>query len=226
MKDFMIIGHRGACYYKPENTIASFKHALKLGCKFIECDVHLTKDKKIVIIHDKTLDRTTNGKGLVSKYTLKELKKLDAGNKEKIPTLQEYINLLKNKAVMVIELKKAKNIVQEILNIIKKNKIEEKVIIVSFHGNYLKKIKKLNSKIKTGLLSVKELLVIKRAKYCKADLIGIYHGFVTKDFIKKCHKNNLKIFAYVRVIENPNKKYLLKLIKLGLDGIALNKATL
>ena len=221
-----IIGHRGACYYKPENTVASFKHALKLGCKFIECDVHLSKDKKIVIIHDKTLDRTTNGRGLVSKFTLKQLKKLDAGRKQKIPTFQEYIHLLKNKAVMVIELKKVKNIVQEVLNIIKKNKIQDKVIIVSFHDTYLKKVKKINPRIKTGLLSIRRLLAIKRAKYCKADVIGIYHRFVTKDFISRCHKNNFKVFAYVSVRENPNKKYLLKLIKLGLDGIALNKATL
>ena len=96
MKNFILIGHRGACYYKPENTISSFRKALQLKCKFIECDVRLSKDKKVVIIHDKNLERTTNGDGLVSKHTLKELKKLDAGNREKIPTLQEYINLIKN----------------------------------------------------------------------------------------------------------------------------------
>ena len=106
----MIIGHRGACYYKPENTLSSFKRALQLKCKFIECDVRLSKDKQVVIMHYKTLERTTNGKGLTSKYTLKELKKLNAGRNEKIPTLQEYINLLKNKAMMVIELKNSKNI--------------------------------------------------------------------------------------------------------------------
>jgi len=97
MNKFFIIGHRGACYYKPENTIASFKKALQLRCKYIECDVHLTRDKKVLIIHDKTLERTTNGKGLIKNFTLKELKKLNAGNKEKIPTLQELINLRKAK---------------------------------------------------------------------------------------------------------------------------------
>ncbi len=219
-----IIGHRGACYYKPENTISSFKKALQLRCKHIECDVRLTKDKKVIIIHDETLDRTTNGHGKVKDFTLKDLKKLDAGNKQKIPTLQDYINLLKNKAIMVIELKE--NIVNNILNIISKNKIQDQVIIISFHNNYLRKIKKLNPKIKTGFLSVRTLLAIKRAKFCKADFIGIYHRFITKKFIKKCHKNNFKIFSYVGVRENPNKKYLLKLIKLGLDGLALNKATL
>ena len=223
MKDFIIIGHRGACYYEPENTLRSFKKALQLKCDYIECDVHLSKDKKVVIIHDKTLDRTTNGKGLVNDYNLEELKKLNAGKKEKIPTLQEYIDLLKNKAYMFIELKKCKNIVGKTLEIINKNKIQDKVVLLSFHASYLRKVKKINNKIKTGLLSVRPLLAIKRAKLYKADFIGVYHGFLTKEFIEKCHKNKFKIFAYVRVVENPPKKYLKNLINLGLDGIALNK---
>ena len=226
MNNFMIIGHRGACYYNPENTLASFKKALQLGCKFIECDVHLSKDKKVVIIHDKTLERTTNGEGLVAKYTLKELKELNAGNGEKIPTLEEYINLLKNKAVMVIELKKSKGIINKVFQIIKKNKIENKILIVSFHSSYLTKIKKLNKNIKTGLLSFNPLLIIKRAKMCKADLIGINNKKVTKKIIDKAHKNNLKIFAYERVTENLAKNRIKKLINLGLDGIALNNPTL
>jgi len=191
MKDFIIIGHRGACYYEPENTLRSFKKALQLKCDYIECDVHL--------------------------------KKLNAGKKEKIPTLQEYIDLLKNKAYMFIELKKCKNIVEKTLEIINKNKIQDKVVLLSFHASYLRKVKKINNKIKTGLLSVRPLLAIKRAKLYKADFIGVYHGFLTKEFIEKCHKNKFKIFAYVRVVENPPKKYLKNLINLGLDGIALNK---
>ena len=89
MKNFFIIGHRGACYYEPENTLRSFKKALKLKCKYIECDVRLTKDNKIVIMHDETVNRTTNGKGSVKDFTLKELKKLNAGKGDKIPTVQE-----------------------------------------------------------------------------------------------------------------------------------------
>src|SRR3989344_2063955 len=224
--NFMIIGHRGACYYEPENTSKSFKKALRLKCKYIECDVHLTKDNEVVVIHDNTLDRTTNGRGLVKDFTLKELKKLDAGKKEKIPTLQEYINLLKNKAYMFIELKKCDNIVGKTLEIIKKNKIEDKVVLLSFYGDYLKKVKKINPNIKTGFLSVRPFLAIKRAKNCKADFIGVYYGFLSKEFIEKCHKNNFKIFAYERVIESLNKTQIKNLINLGLDGIALNKASI
>ncbi len=226
MNDFILIGHRGACYYRPENTLASFKHALKLKCPYLECDVRLTKDKKVILIHDKNLERTTNGKGLVENYTLKELKKLDAGNKERVPTLQELINLTKGKAKLVIELKKARDIIKETFKIIKKNKIQDKVLMVSFHSSYLRKIKKLNPEIKTGLLSRRTLLVIKRAKLCKADLIGIYYRFVDKSLINKIHKNNFKVFAYERVTENLSKKQIKRLINYGLDGIALNKPIL
>ena len=226
MKDFIIIGHRGACYYEPENTLRSFKKALQLKVDCVECDVRLTKDNQVIVMHDKTLDRTTNGKGFVKNYTLKKIKKLDAGKKEKVPLLQEYINLIKNKAIMCIELKKCKNIVKETLKIIKKNKIQDNVILLSFHTNYLIKIKRFDNKIKTGFLSIKPYLSIKRAKLCKANFIGIYHKFINQNFIKKCHENNLKIFAYVNVNENPPRNYLKKLIDLGLDGMALNKPIL
>lgn len=226
MKDFILIGHRGACHYKPENTLSSFKKALQLKCPYLECDVHLTKDKEVVIIHDKTLDRTTNGKGLVKNFTLKELKRLDAGNKEKMPTLQELISLVKNKAEIVIELKDGKNIVEKVLQLIKRNRIENDILIVSFHHSYLRKVKRLNNNIKTGLLLFRPLLPIERAKLCKANLIGIYYKFLTRKIIQKSHKNNLKIFAYEGVRENLNKKQIKKLINLGLDGIALNNPIL
>ncbi len=227
MENFFIIGHRGACYYEPENTLRSFKKALNLKCKYIECDVRLTKDNEIVIMHDKTLDRTTNGKGLVKNFTLKRLKNLDAGKNEKIPTLQEYINLLKNKTIMVIEIKKCKNILEKTLELIKKNKIQDKVVLLSFYPNYLIKIKKLFPKIKTCLLiSPHHSYISKFVSLIKPDILGFYHKMINKDLLNKYHKNNLKIFAYVRVNENPPNQYLKKLINLGLDGIALNKPIL
>ena len=226
MKDFILIGHRGACYYKPENTISSFKKALQLNCPYLECDVRLTKDSQIIIMHDKTLERTTNGKGSVKDFTLKELKKLDVGNNEKIPLLQELIDLVKNKAKIAIELKGGREIVEKVLQLIKKNKIENNVLIVSFHPYYLKKIKRLNEDIKTGLLLLRPLLMIKRAKFCNADIIGIYYKFLSKRLIQKAHKNNFKIFAYEGIKENLSKNEIKKLINLGLDGIALNKPTL
>src|SRR5467141_4373005 len=83
----------------------SFRSAIAVGCDLIECDVHLSSDGRRVVIHDHTLDRTTNGSGLVRDYTAAELRRLDAGEGEKIPLLQEVIELALGKVGLVIEIK-------------------------------------------------------------------------------------------------------------------------
>ena len=96
-----VIAHRGSKGVRPENTLAAFKKAIEEGADGIETDVHLSKDGEMVIIHDETVDRTTNGTGRVFDHTLAELKQLSAGGSfsgryqnEKIPTLQEVVDLL------------------------------------------------------------------------------------------------------------------------------------
>ena len=88
-KDFLLISHRGASHYEPENTLRSFRKALEMGSSAIEFDVRKSCDGRLVVIHDSKVDRTTDGKGAVSGKTLDELKSLDAGCGERIPTLEE-----------------------------------------------------------------------------------------------------------------------------------------
>ena len=99
------VGHRGAMGYEPENTLRSFKKALELGVDMIEFDVYVCKSGELVVIQDDTLERTTNGKGLVIEKTLAELKELDAGKEEKIPTLEEIMDLADKKVKINVELK-------------------------------------------------------------------------------------------------------------------------
>ncbi|MEK6746383.1 MAG: glycerophosphodiester phosphodiesterase family protein [Pseudomonadota bacterium] len=103
------IGHRGACGHAPENTLASMRKALEIGVDGFEFDIQLSKDGIPVVIHDDTLERTTNGKGKVSDFSLKDLQKLDAGNSnflgEKIPTLQDVIDMADKRTRLFIELK-------------------------------------------------------------------------------------------------------------------------
>ena len=89
-----IMGHRGAPAEEPENTLRSFRRALDLGVAAVELDVQLTRDGRLAVIHDETLDRTTNGRGLVKDFTLAELQKLDAGQGEPIPALEEVLELV------------------------------------------------------------------------------------------------------------------------------------
>lgn len=107
-----ICAHRGAMETHPENTISAFNEAILLGAHMIEFDVQMTKDNKLVIMHDKTVDRTTNGAGLVSELTLEEIKKLDAGSwksqqfaSEKVPTFKETLEIMPQNIWLNIHLK-------------------------------------------------------------------------------------------------------------------------
>lgn len=108
-KNIIVAGHRGCKALYPENTIISFKKAIELGVDMIEMDLNLTSDKQLVVIHDNTLDRTTNGKGNVRDYTLEEIKKLDAGifkgeefAGERIPTFTEFLDLVSKEKNMYL----------------------------------------------------------------------------------------------------------------------------
>jgi glycerophosphoryl diester phosphodiesterase len=109
----LLIAHRGGSLEAPENTLAAFRYAVELGVPYVELDVQMTRDGELVVIHDETLDRTTNGSGLVRDYTLEELRRFDAGSKfshlyrgEPVPTLREIMELCVGAGVgVVVELK-------------------------------------------------------------------------------------------------------------------------
>ncbi|WP_210766938.1 glycerophosphodiester phosphodiesterase [Cerasibacillus terrae] len=164
-----IFAHRGSSGTFPENTFAAFKEAEKVGSDGIEIDVHLTRDDEIVIIHDKTVDRTTNSTGLVREYTLAEIKKLDAGswfsveNKgEKIPTLKELLDWMQGNSITLnIELKNVTiqypDFEKRIINEIEESGLEDRIIISSFNHYALKRVNELNPKIESAILYAQQL---------------------------------------------------------------------
>ena len=105
MDKILKIGHRGADGYKPENTLISFQKAIDLNVDGIELDVHLSLDGELMVIHDETIDRTTNGKGYVNKMTLQELKGFRINNNQEIPKLKEVFDLVNHQCFINIELK-------------------------------------------------------------------------------------------------------------------------
>ncbi len=98
------IGHRGAKGYRPENTLPSFEYALELGCTWLELDVYISEGQ-VIVIHDKDVNRTTNGRGLIEDLSFDYIRSLDAGGGAQVPTLNEVIDLVGNRAVINIELK-------------------------------------------------------------------------------------------------------------------------
>ena len=161
------IGHRGAKAYEPENTLRSFKKALEIGVDAVELDVRKTKDKQLVVIHDADVKRTTDGKGLVSELTLKEIKEFSAEQGEKIPTLKEALDFLDKKVKILIELKEA-GVEEKVLAVVLENGLQKNVIIVSFIEEALRKVRELNKEVETGLIYVKHKNPIKAALDLKA----------------------------------------------------------
>ncbi len=159
-----IIGHRGASAYTPENTAEAFEKALNMGCFGIELDIRICKSQELVVIHDSTIDRTTNGVGLVKEFTLDELKEFHTLNGESILTLEEAVNFIritrekskKHNAKIFIEIKD-RSIELQIAQFIKQqidNKLwaYEDLIALSFRHNELKNIKKFDKNISVGAL--------------------------------------------------------------------------
>lgn len=218
-----VLGHRGAPALEPENTLRSFKKAIELGVDQIELDVHFSKDGELMVIHDEKLNRTTNGNGFVKDFTLAELKKLDAGKGEETPTLQEVIELVRDKDVFLqVELKEL-NMEKHILDLIQKNNFEEKVMIISFLHRELRKIKELNSRIKTGILIGRRFIdPLKRLREVKADAASMRHTLVSKRLVEKLHRNNIELTVWV-VNELKDVR---RMVDLGVDIIGTDKPDL
>jgi len=164
-----IFAHRGSSGTHPENTMSAFKEAERVGADGIELDVHYTKDDQLVVIHDNTVNRTTNKKGRVRDLTLKELLQLDAGSHfskkyagEKIPTFEEVLdwiqgtNLLLNVELKYVELDYL-YFEEKVLQEITRRGLEERTIISSFNHDGLKKVNNLNPMIETGILYMERL---------------------------------------------------------------------
>jgi len=155
----LIVAHRGYSKYAPENTISSFQAAIDAGAEACEFDVHKSKDDILVVIHDDSVDRTTNGNGKVNQLTYEYMSKLDAGSwknekykGEKIPTLEETLTFLeKNNTIAVLEIKDA-DIVEEVIDMLYQTQMAESTVIISFNKSAVKKILKTDSNIPVQLL--------------------------------------------------------------------------
>ena len=213
----MIMGHRGAAALEPENTLLSIARAMEIGVDAVEIDVRLSKDKEIIVIHDSTVDRTTNGTGPVSSYALKEIKKLDAGKGETIPTLDEVIDLIGNKVRLIIELKQ-EGTERKVVELIKRNNLDDNVYVISFWHRLVKMVKEMESRIKTGVLLVGCPVDACIATHASSDALVMKYTFVNRKFVEIAHKEGLKVFIW-----NIDDRDLLKpYADMRVDGIGSN----
>ena len=180
----MVIAHRGASYYAPENTFAAFDLALQLGVRHIEVDVHSTSDGHIVVIHDDTVDRTTNGSGLVTRHTLGSLRGLDAGSwfgaefeGEIIPLFDEVLARYKGRLHIHTEIKgHSPYLSQQTADLIRKYSMEKQVTVTSFQQTQLEEIRAYAPELPTGWLVERTSdAIIKQAQDRKSTRLNSSH---------------------------------------------------
>jgi glycerophosphoryl diester phosphodiesterase len=212
------IGHRGARAYEPENTLRSFKRALEIGVNAVELDVRKTKDNQLVVIHDADVKKTTDGKGLVSELTLKQIKEVSTEKGEKIPTLKEALDFLDKKVKIIIELKE-EGVAEEVLSLVRGKGLQKNVIIVSFIEEALLKVRELDNEVETGLIYAKHKNPVKAALDLKASYLLPLYRFTHIANVQKAHENGLKVIVWT--VNKPEE--VAEYAKKGVDGIASDK---
>jgi glycerophosphoryl diester phosphodiesterase len=224
---FLIIAHRGASNLAPENSLKAFRKAIELRADYIEFDIRKTKDGEIIVMHNANTFKMTGKRGIIKNMTSEELKKLEIGDGEKIPTLHELIQLAKRKIGLNCEVK-VRGLEEMLVEILQSADLIESSIISSFKTDILLKIQKIEPKLRlsllrpsrmqwiTSLISPKKMIktVIKSRFYA----ISPRNFFVNRKFIDKAHNHNLKVFPWTVDSEKKMKK----LVKIGADGLITN----
>lgn len=197
----MNIGHRGAKGHLPENTLESFRKALDLGADGIELDVHLSADGNIIVIHDATVNRTTDGTGLVKELDVTALQKLEIDFQFKIPVLSEVFDLVDRKCLINIELKAAET-AKPVVDLIEKYVLEKgwsysDFLISSFDWVALEKVRGWHAEIPLGVLTHTDLdLAVSFAKFINAETIHPHFHLLTPENTLAMQQQNLKVFSW------------------------------
>jgi glycerophosphoryl diester phosphodiesterase len=208
-----IIAHRGyPCKY-PENTLAGFQAAVTAGVAMIELDVMLSRDRKLVVIHDDTLERTTNGHGAVRNYTLEELKKLDAGSwfdagfaDQRLPELSEALDLAGGRTRVNIEIKAQAYechhppdaIEKQVVAMVKQKNLQESVLISSFEIDILVQVASMDDPPAIALISQSPASkrIVDTCAHLKAFSWHPDHKIVSRHQVDMMHAAGLKVFPY------------------------------
>lgn len=204
----LVIAHRGACAYAPENTMEAFALAVEMKADGIETDVHFSKDGHIMILHDEKLDRTSNGQGLVTDYTLEELKHFDLGYKFKkaltgvrIPTVEELYELIKPTDMIInVEIKSADpRMPAALAEITKKYGMQDRLIYSSF--NHLQLVRMLEVDPDAFVAPLYGFNMIKPWEYCanipakashpRYDQISLF-----PEYVEECHKRGIRVHPW------------------------------
>jgi glycerophosphoryl diester phosphodiesterase len=233
-----VIGHRGAMGYAPENTMASFEDAIRRGADWLELDVQLTKDGELVVMHDTSVERTTNGHGLVRDLPLKKIKSFDAGSwydpefvGEFVPSLADVLTRFRNRRStrqlpvgLIIELKTVRgsggSLADAVVALLQKEQFLDQAVVISFDSVALQEVRAASRQVPTGLLYSDEG---DASRVAEAREIGAHAIFprktcVTSREVVAAHKAGLAVATWTANTKNEMKR----LMTCGVDAIATN----
>lgn len=224
---FMVIAHRGASAYTPENTFSAFDKALSLGVDQVELDVHFSSDGHVVVIHDDNLDRTSNGSGPVASHTLSQLRALDMGSwfapeyaGERMPTLGQLLERYGSQLYFHIEIKaQVENLSQRIANLVREYRLSDSVTITSFQKARLEEIRAYAPELPAGWLvpEVSDSIVVQAQELGLTSLCPRADR-VTTELVDALHGNEF----IVRAWGVTDEALMRQVVDAGADGMTVN----
>jgi len=215
----MVVGHRGAAGLAPENTLGGFRLALELGVDAVECDVRLTRDGHVVLCHDPTVDRTTDGSGLVAELDLRSIRRLDAGGGERVPLLAELLELLKGRCLLLCELK-AEEVTAPAVEVVLNAGMAAEVIFISFRPSCIAKVHSYGQSLRTGVLfGAPRAKALEDALDWGVEYVGAQYKYVCLASVAKARQAGIRLGAWT-----PNEPEELKaMLALGVDVITTDR---
>ena len=227
----MRVAHRGASAQYPENTMLAFRRAIEQGVDMLELDVHLTSDDELIVMHDTTLDRTTNGHGNIHDHSLQEIRQLNAGQGEKVPLLSEAIQLARESQIrLFVEVKGATEargiaIAEAAVQTLEADNFLSRIVLTSFSSAALLRAKSIQPEISTmldpspqdGSLTPRQICA--QVLGAGANCVSCDFRFLTPAIAQECQLTGLTLWAW----DPDEPEDMTQMIKLGAQGIMTNR---
>jgi glycerophosphoryl diester phosphodiesterase len=219
-RSILVTGHRGAAGLEPENTVRSFRRACDLGVDRVETDVRLTRDRRLVCMHDATVDRTTSGSGAMADLTFAEIRQLDAGHGERVPTLLEAIAAVRGRAVLQIELKGEGTVAPTIQALEAAGLQPAEFLLTCFDPARLAEVRAQRPEWPVSLLFGQPPPdAVEQALRVDAGSISIQFAHLTREWVEAAHAAGLEIRGW-----NPDtREEMERVLALGIDGLGSNR---
>jgi len=226
MSQPIVVSHAACAGHAPENTLAGLRLALHMGVDAIEIDVHLSADGVPVLMHDDSVDRTTDGRGPVASLTLTELRELDAGARapfetfrsEKIPTLAQALELTCGRALLVIEIKPS-DIEEPVLEVVRRAEALDWAMVWSFHPGVVAEVRRREPRLPAGLLTLSlSDAIAQQALELGAQATSVFYQNLSEERVRLAHRKALAVHAWT-ADQPPEMR---RLVAAGVDGIVTN----